>query len=67
MNKKLIAAVVLGIVGVVFTFVPYRTLTKTMHLGFGLRHNDHVMIGIIALTIAVVAVYALVNEYRMKG
>ena len=62
MNKKLIAAIILGVVGGVFTFTPYKILTRTLHLGFGLRHNDHIMIGIIALTIAVVAVYALVNR-----
>ncbi|HLD33332.1 MAG TPA: hypothetical protein VJB66_01305 [Candidatus Nanoarchaeia archaeon] len=62
MNKKLITAIVLGIVGIVFTFTPYKMLTRTLHLGLGLRHNDHIMIGIIALTIAVVAVYALINR-----
>ncbi|HLD33684.1 MAG TPA: hypothetical protein VJB66_03085 [Candidatus Nanoarchaeia archaeon] len=66
MNKKLPLAIILGIVGIAYTFTPYKLLTKTLKIGFGLRHNDHVMIGIVALTIAVVAVYALINEYRFK-
>ena len=66
MNSKAkfaISAVIFGIIGAVYTFTPYKTLKNVFNLGFGLRHNDHVMIGTISIIIAVVSLYKIV---RMK-
>ena len=62
-TKFLISAIVFGVVGLVYTFTPYKTLKNILNLGFGLRHNDHVMIGTIALIIAVASLYKII---RMK-
>ncbi len=51
-----ISSIILSIIGVIYTFLNYKTI-KILKIGFGLRHNDHVMIGIIALTIAIVSFY----------
>ena len=62
-TKFLITAIVFGAIGSLYTFTPYKTLKNILNLGFGLRHNDHVMIGTIALIIAVVSFYKIL---RMK-
>jgi uncharacterized membrane protein YidH (DUF202 family) len=64
MNKKItfaLTAIIFGIIGSVYTFPQYKFLTQTLKLGFGLSHNDHVIIGSAALTIAIVAVYKLIT------
>ena len=66
MNQKTkfaVSTVIFGIIGAIYTFTPYKTLKNVLNLGFGLRHNDHVMIGIIALVTAVVSFYKII---RMK-
>ena len=55
--KFLIAFIITGIVGAIYTFSSYKFLTKTLGIGLGLRHNDHVMIGTIALTIMTVMIF----------
>lgn len=57
-TKFLLTSIVTGVIGAVYTFADYKVLKNTLKLGFGLRHNDHVMIGIIGLTVAVVSLYA---------
>ena len=57
----LISFVVFGIIGAVYTFVPYKILKNVLNLGFGLRHNDHVMAGTIAIIIAVVSLYRIIR------
>ena len=67
MNQKTkfsISAIVFGAIGSIFMFTPYKILKNALHLGFGLRHNDHVMIGTIGLIIAIVSLYKIV---RMRG
>jgi len=61
-NKFLISSIVFSIIGIIYTFLPYKLLTKTLNLGFNLRHNDHIMIGTIALTIAVTSIYTYLNR-----
>ena len=66
MNQKTkfaVSTVIFGIIGAIYTFTPYKTLKNVLNLGFGLRHNDQVMIGIIALVTAVVSFYKII---RMK-
>lgn len=60
-TKFLISSFVFGLIGAVYTFTPYKTLKNVFKLGFGLRHNDHVMIGTIALIIAVVSLYKVLR------
>ena len=62
-TKFSISAIVFGIIGSVFMFTPYKILKNVLHLGFGLRHNDHVMIGTLGLIIAIVSLYKII---RMK-
>ena len=62
-TKFSVSAIVFGVIGSVFMFTPYKILKNTLHLGFGLRHNDHVMIGTIALIVAVISLYKIA---RMK-
>ena len=57
-TKFLITSVITGALGALYTFSSYNLIKKTLRLGFGLRHNDHVMIGTIGLTIAAAALYA---------
>ena len=57
-TKFIVAAAVFGIIGVFYTFAEYRFVKYTLHLGFGLRHNDHVMLGSVALIVAAVSLYA---------
>ena len=67
MKEKLkfgIIAGLFGLIGSVYTFPQYKFLTETLKLGFGLTHNDHVIIGSAGLTIAIVAVYKLVTLYK---
>ena len=59
--KFLISAIVFGIIGSIFMFTPYKILKNTLHLGFGLRHNEHVMIGTICLIIAIVSFYRIIR------
>ncbi|MAE49402.1 hypothetical protein CMI48_01095 [Candidatus Pacearchaeota archaeon] len=64
MNQKTtftLTAIIFGIMGSVYTFPQYKFLTQTLKLGFGLSHNDHVIIGAAGLTIALVAVYKLIT------
>ena len=63
-TKFLISALFFGIIGSVYLFTPYKTLKNILKLGFGLRHNDHVMVGTIALIIAVVSLYKVVRMKR---
>ncbi|HSU72422.1 MAG TPA: hypothetical protein VLJ21_01070 [Candidatus Binatia bacterium] len=61
-----VAAFFFGIVGSILTFVPPQNLVQ-IGLGFG-RHNDRVLIGVLALIIAVVCVYKLLTlvwEYKV--
>ncbi len=62
--KFALSALIFGIIGSIFTFVPYKTLKNVLNLGFGLRHNDHVMIGIIALIIAIVSFYRIIRTKK---
>ncbi len=62
--KFIVAAAVFGIIGVFYTFGEYRFVKYTLHLGFGLRHNDHVMLGSVALIVAAVSFYAI---FRRNG
>ena len=63
-TKFSISAVAFGIVGSVFMFTPYKILKNVLHLGLGLRHNDHVMIGTIALIVGVVSLYRIIRTKR---
>lgn len=58
----MLTAIAAGILGVLYTFGRYELIKKTLHIGFGLRHNDHVMIGTVCLTIAVAAVCAALRK-----
>ncbi len=62
--KFLISSISFSIIGGVYIFTPYKTLKNVLGIGFGLRHNDHVMIGAIALIIAIVSLYAF---FRIKN
>lgn len=67
MNQKtkfVVSAVISGIIGAIYTFTPYKTLKNVLNIGLGLRHNDHVMIGIIALIIAVVSFYRIIRTKK---
>ncbi len=62
MNPKLrdwMVLAIFGISGSFYMFTPAKTV-KNLGLTLGVRHNDHVMIGIIALILAVVALYGIV-------
>ena len=63
-TKFLISALFFGIIGSVYIFTPYKVLKNMLKLGFGLRHNDQVMVGTIALIIAVVSLYKVVRIKR---
>ena len=62
-NKFVVSIVIFGIIGSLYIFTPYKILKNTLNIGLGLRHNDHVMIGTLALIIAVVSLYKII---RMK-
>ena len=62
-NKFVVSIIIFGVIGSLYTFTPYKILKNILNLGFGLRHNDHVMIGTLALIIAVVSLYKII---RMK-
>ena len=55
------SAIVFGIIGSIFMFTPYKILKNTLHLGFGLRHNEYVMIGTICVIIAIVSLYKVIR------
>ena len=59
----LLSIIVFGTIGAVYTFTPYKTIKK-IGIGFGLRHNDHVMISTVSLIIAVVSLYAIIRARR---
>ena len=63
-SKYLLSLVVFGAIGAVYTFTPYKTLKNVLGIGFGIRHNDHVMIGTISLIIAVVSLYKIIRIGR---
>ena len=63
-TKFSISAIVFGLIGSVFMFTPYKILKNTLNLGFGLRHNDHVMVGTIALIIAIISLYKIIRMKR---
>ncbi len=60
--KYLIASIIFGVVGILYTFTPYKKIKGVLGIGFGLRHNDHVIIGTIALIIAVVSLYKIFRK-----
>ena len=62
--KFALSAIIFGAIGALFTFTSYKTLKNSLGLGFGLRHNDHVMIGIIALIIAIVSLYRILRNKK---
>ena len=62
--KFIISAIAFGAIGALYTFTPYKTMKNILNLGFGLRHNDHVMIGITALIIAIVSFYKILRMNR---
>ncbi len=65
MNRKsnfILLAVISGFVGFLYTFGGYTLIKKTLHIGFGLRNNDHVLIGTITLTIALASLYAALKK-----
>ena len=67
-KTKLLAVVIFfGIFGSIFMFTPYKILKNTLMLGFGLRHNDHVMIGTIALITSIVSVYKMIRSKAAKS
>ena len=58
--RYLIAAIILTIVGAIYTFVPPDTL---MDWGIAfLRHNDRVLIGILCLLTAIVFLYRVIKN-----
>ena len=60
MNEKtkfLVSFIIFVLIGALYTFAPYKTIKNILGIGFGLRHNDHVMIGTIALIIGIVSLY----------
>lgn len=63
-TKYLLSFIVFGAIGAVYTFIPYKTLKNVLGIGFGIRHNDHVMIGTLSLIIAVVSLYAIIRTRR---
>ena len=65
-TKFLLSFIIFGIIGSILTFTPYKILKNTLNLGFGLRHNDHVMIGTIALIVAVVSLYKVIRMKKTK-
>lgn len=66
-NKKFLASfIIFGAAGALYTFTPYKTIKNVLGIGFGLRHNDHVMIGTIALIIGVVSLYAFIRRNKNK-
>ena len=58
-KKFLIATIAFTIIGSIYTFLNYKTIKA---IGFGLQHNDHIMIGTLSLTIAVVALYKFLYQ-----
>ena len=66
-NKFLWVGIIFGIIGSLYTFGKYKFIKLTLGIGLGLRHNDHVMIGIISLCVGVVALYRwLVDMYGSR-
>ena len=59
--KFVISTIVFGVIGALYTFTPYKILKNILNLGFGLRHNDHVMMGTIALVIGIVCFYKILR------
>lgn len=53
----LITSIILGVIGIIYTFLNYKTIKFILKIGLGLNHNDHVMIGIVTLIIALVSFY----------
>ena len=64
-TKFLISFFVFGAIGALYTFTPLKIIRK-LNLGFNLRHNDHVMIGTIALIIAIVSLYKISKNSLFK-
>ena len=56
-TKFLITSIIAGALGALYTFGSYNLIKKTLNISFGLRHNDHVMIGTLAITIAAASLY----------
>ncbi|MBI2138980.1 hypothetical protein HYU13_05290 [Candidatus Woesearchaeota archaeon] len=52
-----IVILILAAIAFVYLTLPYKTVKNILGIGLGLRHNDHVMIGTVALIIAVVGIY----------
>jgi hypothetical protein len=58
--KYLIAAILLAIIGAIYTFMPPQTIVA-WGIGF-LRHNDRVLFGILCLEIAAIFVFKLLKK-----
>lgn len=59
--------IIFGLIGSLYTFGKYKFIKLTLGIGLGLRHNDHVMIGILSLCVGVVALYRwLVDRYGSR-
>jgi|ETNmetMinimDraft_2_1059921.scaffolds.fasta_scaffold68537_2 hypothetical protein len=65
--KFLLVGIIFGLIGSLYTFGKYKFIKLTLGIGLGLRHNDHVMMGIISLCVGVVALYRwLVDMYGSR-
>ncbi len=58
--KQWILAVILAIVGMIYTFVPPQTIVS-WGIGF-LRHNDRVLFGILCLLVSIVLVFKSIRN-----
>ncbi len=66
-NRFLWVGIIFGLIGSLYTFGKYKFIKLTLGIGLGLRHNDHVMIGILSLCVGVVALYRwLVDRYGSR-
>ena len=63
-TKFALLFVIFGIIGSIYTFIPYKTINDVFSIGLGLRHNTHVLIGAIALIVAIASLYKVI---RMKN
>ncbi len=54
-TKFFLLAIITGITGIIYTFFDYKFLKNSLKLSLGLQHNSHIMLGTLALIIAIVA------------
>lgn len=61
----LMSFVIFAIIGIIYTFLDYKTIKLILKIGLGLSHNNHVMIGTIALTIAIISFYRYLRNKKV--